>query len=162
MENNVSSFVIKEYLIRLEKYCAFQERSVYDLKLKMIKLGVPEEYHDRIIEELKENNFLSDERYADLYVRSKVNQNGWGPVKIRAELSKKHIANSLIEKYINLYYKETKQTEMLETMLNKKMKSLGNVDREKQKEKLIRFALSRGFESKSVFAVINKIFSGKD
>ena len=54
-----------------------------------------------VIDELNEKRYLSDERYAESYVRSRTIR-GFGPLKIRAELKNKGIKNSMIDEYLNV------------------------------------------------------------
>lgn len=72
-----------------------REHSVYELTNK---LNAKTEFPDvvlAVIDELLENDYVSDTRFAESYVRSRASR-GFGPIKIRAELSGKGVRNSLI------------------------------------------------------------------
>ncbi len=90
---------------------AMREHSVKELTDKLntksanIKqgglIGVDTDIVYAVIDELIENNYLSDERFAESYVRSRTNR-GFGPVKIRSELKAKGVSSTLIEEYLRL------------------------------------------------------------
>ncbi len=90
----------KEHLIKLEKYCAYQERCHQEVRLKAQKMGIARIDVDEAMLHLIKNNFLNEERFAMLFARSKMNQKRWGPIKIEIELRKKQIGQRLIEKSI--------------------------------------------------------------
>lgn len=52
-----------------------------------------------VIDDLVEKKYLSDERFAEVYVRSRMNR-GFGPIKIKAELRNKGVSNNLIQDYL--------------------------------------------------------------
>lgn len=54
----------------------------------------------KVIAELKELRYLSDERFAEMFIRSRI-ERGFGPIKIRFELAQKKISESLIDHHLN-------------------------------------------------------------
>jgi len=145
---------------KLEKYCAFQERCVSEVKTKLTRLNVPREYWESLLTHLQENGFVNEERFTELFVRSKIRQKGWGPVKIRMELRKKSIADSMIDNYLSDFQPED-QNELLLSWLRKKLKTLTKDEPLKQREKLVRFGISKGFETGKVFDAVNKIIKAQ-
>lgn len=145
---------------KLEKYCAFQERCVSEVKTKLTRLNVPREYWESLLTHLQENGFVNEERFTELFVRSKIRQKGWGPVKIRMELRKKSIADGMIDNYLSDFQPED-QNELLLSWLRKKLKTLTKDEPLKQREKLVRFGISKGFETGKVFDAVNKIIKAQ-
>jgi len=160
VEGNTQGFLIDQLMPKLEKYCAFQERCVFDVKAKLTKMNVEREHWNALLERLEQDGFLNEERYTELFIRSKVRQKGWGPVKIRMELRRKNIDASLIEKYASLFQAED-QEELLNKWLSKKYKTITGDEPAKQREKLIRFGISKGFGTGMVFAAVNKIIKAQ-
>ena len=156
VESNIPGFLLNQMIPKLEKYCAFQERCISEVKTKLSRINVPQEYWEPLLNHLKQNGFVNEERFAELFVRSKIRQKGWGPVKIRTELRKKGIEDNLIERYLSAFQTED-QDELLLGWLMKKLKTIKNDEPLKQREKLIRFGISKGFEIGKVFQVVNKI-----
>jgi len=53
-----------------------------------------------VIDDLLEKKYLSDERFTEVYIRSRCIR-GFGPVKIKAELKNKGVSNNLIQDYLD-------------------------------------------------------------
>ena len=53
-----------------------------------------------VIDDLIEKKYLSDERFTEVYIRSRALR-GFGPVKIKAELKSKGVSNHLIQDYLD-------------------------------------------------------------
>ena len=144
MSEKTENFILNEALIKAEKFCAYQERCVFDVKKKLDKLAVPHSIQNKIIEILKEKGFINEERYCELFIRSKINQNAWGPQKIIQELKKRDIDDSLINEEITII-PDSKFKETLYLLLQKKLKSYQKDENFIKKQKLIRFAYSKGY-----------------
>lgn len=88
-------------LARGMRLLAIREHSVLELTQKLI--GKFEEVDActiyAVVDELVNLKYLSDERFAETYVRSRGNK-GFGPVKIKAELKSKGVSNSLIQDHL--------------------------------------------------------------
>jgi regulatory protein len=143
-----------KYLQKAQSYCAVQERCIFDVRRKMYAWKVPEEWHDKILLLLQKENFLSEERFAGIFVRSKVNQNKWGKIKIEAELLKRNIPFPLIQQALdgidqNVYYHNLKVlTEAKEKQLKENQPLI-------RKQKLMAFLTSKGYESHLVMEQLN-------
>ena len=71
---------------KIEHYCAYQERCHLEVTNKLNKLGVFGDELDEYVCYLIDENFLSETRFSEAYVRGKFNNNNWGKVKISREL----------------------------------------------------------------------------
>ncbi|MBI3171890.1 MAG: regulatory protein RecX [Hydrocarboniphaga effusa] len=70
---------------RAIKLLARREHSARELKRKLEARGIGEEQASAAVAELNREGWQSDERYAEMLVRSRISQ-GFGPVRIAAEL----------------------------------------------------------------------------
>ena len=77
---------------KIEHYCAYQERCHFDVKNKLNKLGVFGDQLDEYICYLIDENYLSETRYSEAFVRGKYNNNNWGRIKIIMELRSRNIS----------------------------------------------------------------------
>lgn len=88
-------------LARGMRLLAIREHSVLELSNKLISkfedVDVSTVY--AVVDELIKLKYLSDERFAESYVRARANK-GFGPVKIKIELKGKGVSNSLIQDYL--------------------------------------------------------------
>nr|WP_207423357.1 regulatory protein RecX [Pedobacter sp. SYSU D00873] len=135
----------KDALLKAEHFCAYQERSHQEVrdKLYSFKLTTPEV--EELISQLIENNFLNEERFAIAYANGKFRMKGWGKLKIKQGLKLKRVSPKLIE----LALRQLDGNEYLgklKGILEKKDASLKEADTFKRRQKLVNFALSKGYE----------------
>ena len=78
------------------RYCAYQERCTQEVEHKLHTLGCPPRQISAYLHYLREEDFLKESRYAELFVRGKVNNNKWGPRKIEVALKAKKVDPTLI------------------------------------------------------------------
>ena len=67
---------------RAASFCAESERSVAEVERKLRKWGVDGDDIDSIIDKLKSDDFVNDERYCNAYINDRFRLNHWGKVKI--------------------------------------------------------------------------------
>ncbi|MCP4521055.1 MAG: RecX family transcriptional regulator [Cytophagales bacterium] len=148
----------KSAFLKMAKYCSYQDRCESDILLKLNKYLLTDNEKSDIIENLIEEKFLNEERFARSYVRGKFRSNKWGRVKIKQALKMKGIDSYLI----NLGFEEIKDEEYLQTLyalFDKKDAQEKEQDPYKRKAKIINFLLSKGFESDIVFSVVEECMS---
>ena len=78
---------------KIEHYCAYQERCHLEVTNKLNKLGVFGDELDEYVCYLIDENFLSETRFSEAYVRGKFNNNNWGKVKLSRELKLRNISD---------------------------------------------------------------------
>ena len=130
-----------ELLAKLERYCAYQERSEAEVRKKMGTLAVPVAMSDEIVKELKACDFLNEPRFAETYVRSKLKEK-WGKLKIRQGLYQKGIDADVIQEQMDMIGDDQYLEVVRESM--EKWKRLNSQDAD-NRPKLIRHMLSKGF-----------------
>lgn len=141
-------------LKKAESYCAYQERSHYEVKSKLYELGCYAYHIDDIICNLIENNFLNEERFALTYTSGKFNIKNWGKVKIKQALRLKKVSEPIIKKALNSITEEA-YLKKIEYVLRKKRKDVKEKELYKIKYKLQQYALSKGFENDFIFLILN-------
>lgn len=134
----------KEALEKTMAMCARREYCTAEVRQKLVGWGLIEEEVKEVIEGLQKQGFLDDYRYARAFVCDRVKFNKWGKRKIRHALRMKGVTNEVIESSLN----EIDSNEYLHMMrmeLEKKRRTVkGNSLA--VRERLQRFAFSRGFE----------------
>lgn len=149
----------EEILLKLETFCAYQERSVSEVRTKCVQLKVSPEWHEKLIQDLQEAGFLDEGRYAESYVSGKFRIKKWGRRKIYAGLRAKGISSELI----NVAMKEIDPDIYWNTLLVLAEKKHGELSVKKDqiwenKIKLTRFLLQRGFENDLVSDAVEQVF----
>jgi len=143
----------EQTLHRLAAYCSRAERCEWDIRRKMDVREIPFDQQNSIIQQLRKEKFLDEERYCKAFVNDKVKYNRWGINKIRFELGKRQIPEILIREALkNLDPKETR--EQLRQLIEQKKKSVKGKNEWEIQQKLLRFAASRGFSQEDIEAVL--------
>jgi len=79
---------------------ARREHAVAELSRKLVEKGFDELFVDEALAALVDEGLLSDARYTESYVRSRMGK-GFGPVRIREELRQRGIPATLVCEYID-------------------------------------------------------------
>ncbi len=134
--------------------CSKREYCSDDIRSKLRSWGAGEADSEKIISTLISENFLNETRYASAFVRDKFNYNKWGKVKIAAHLRAKQISPGIITSALNLIDNELYMRTMKEiiTSHRRHVKAKNKFD---LKGKLLRFGLSKGFESNLLYDILN-------
>jgi regulatory protein len=77
------------------RYLGRREYAIEELRHKLVQRGADSEITDTVINELADENLVSDQRFTEMYVRMRVRRL-FGPLKIRGELRSRGITDRLI------------------------------------------------------------------
>ncbi|MFM2385739.1 MAG: hypothetical protein RL660_496 [Bacteroidota bacterium] len=147
----------KSVLIKIRRYCAYQERCHSEVRYKLIELGARGlELEDYIVHLIAED-FLNEERFAQVYAGGKFRVLKWGKQKIVHGLKQKQVSAYCIKKGLQEIPDddyETTLTKLVEGKwenLRKPMLSLA------VKQKILTYMLGKGYEQQLVRAAIAKL-----
>lgn len=154
--NSANTRTYEQMLFKASAYCATAEHCETDVRTKLQTWACAPEHIDKIIDYLKQENFLNEQRYCNAFVRDKFRFNQWGKTKIAMMLRTKNIAEETIAEAIDQIDDETYQ-QTVTTLLQTKLKGLKYRDEYDRKAKLIRFAQGRGFEYGIIAAAIEQL-----
>lgn len=131
---------------RITKYCSFQERSLKDVRSKLLTHGIYKADLEKLINQLLEENIIDELRYASSYVRGKFKYNHWGKVKIINELRFEQIPNSII----NQALKEIDEKEYQLVARNEIKKKIKTLQRKESttamlRKKIFSYMVQKGF-----------------
>ncbi len=143
-------------LVKMQNWCAYQERSQQDARDKLYELGLWPEAVENIIVKLIEDNFLNEERFATSFARGKFNIKKWGRIKIKQELKQKRIGDYCLKKAMQ-QIDEHDYMITLKKLIEAKRKLVKEKNPVKLKYKLMSYALSKGYEKDLVFDVLNEV-----
>lgn len=143
----------------LQNLCVRKEYCSSDIFLKALKsLEGDRDAAGRVLESLVNDRFVDDLRYAGAFARDKAHLDGWGPVKIRFQLSGKGIPSSVISQALESVDPD-KSLDRLRGILEAKYRTVkGEPD---ERLRLLKFALSRGYEYETVSGLVNEIISSQ-
>jgi regulatory protein len=130
--------------LTLAALCAQAEHCQWEMLEKMRRWELPEEEQARVMQRLVSERYVDDERYARAFVKDKVRYNKWGRRKVEQALWQKHIDEDIRQRVLD-EVDDDEYLSVLRPLLKQKRKSTkANSDYELN-QKLVRFALSRGF-----------------
>lgn len=130
--------------LTLAALCAQAEHCQYEMLEKMRRWEVPEDAQARVMARLIKERYVDDERYAQAFVKDKIRYNKWGRRKVEQALWQKHIGEDIRNRVLDEVDDE-EYLSILRPLLKQKRKTIkANSDYELN-QKLMRFAVGRGF-----------------
>ncbi len=144
----------KTALTKAMRYCSTRESCRSDINNKLQSWGVTSKEAEKIIHILIDEKFIDEERYATAFVKDKFNFNKWGRIKIAVHLKAKNIPGEIIKSALdnidNELYRQT-----LKELLSAHRRSVKAKNQFDLKARLLRYGLSKGFESHLLYEVLN-------
>ena len=139
---------LNDLKLKLERYCAYQERSLFEVEKKLSILTDDDKKIALIISGLFSENFLNQDRFVDSFIQGKMNQKRWGKQKIRAGLIKHKVPGVLIDKKLSALSVDNYNKNLL-ALAHKKAKTLPLDGKEfENTTKIMRYLYSKGYTSK--------------
>ena len=145
----------------MQRYCSMREYCANDIRKKLKTRGCDPDETEVVIKKLVEGRFIDEERYCTAFVRDKSSLSGWGGRKIEFALRNKGIDAGVIKAALESFDPEV-GGKVLEKVIQRKFEELikrrvnSEEDRSKIRERVIRFALTRGFTYEDILKVFNK------
>lgn len=150
-------FLTKEQALqKLRQYCAYQERSHYEVQQKLYDLGIRKQEHDEILATLIEENYLNEERFARAFAGGKFRMKNWGRKKIYYALKEKKVGEYNIKQAMKEIDDEDYKKHLKE-LVCEKYELLKGEQYLVRKRKTIDYMLQKGYELDLVTKAINEL-----
>ena len=134
----------QEAYLQLAALCAQAEHCQQEMRDKMRRWELDETAQNRIIARLVKERYIDDERYARAFVKDKIRYNKWGRRKVQQALWQKRIDSDIQQRVLD-EIDEKEYLDVLRPLLKQKRKSIRAASDYELNQKLVRFALGRGF-----------------
>lgn len=144
----------EEALKKLLHYCNYQDRCEKEVITKLNSLELDDSDKRFVLEFLREEGFVNDERYCRSYVKSKLNLKKWGINKIKVSLIAKGIDKEMIDNVLSDIDYDLYKEELVNLIRNKKIEGS---DPYKRRAKLIRYAISKGYSYPEIIEAMNQL-----
>jgi len=141
---------IREAKLKLEHFCAYQERCHAEVVSKLYDLKMTSDEIDIVIVHLIQENFLNESRFACSFARGKHRIKYWGKIRITNELKFRQISST----NITLALKEISAEEYANTFEQLSEKCWNGIQEKnnlKRRKKFCDYMLRRGYESNLVY-----------
>ncbi len=145
---------LKEAKLKAAAYCAYQERSPYEIKNKLDRLGLSNTQITEVLQFLEEENFLNTERFASAFARGKFRLKRWGKRKIQFQLRQKGIPEDTIDAALSGIEADDYEN-LIRDLTLKKLKDYHKKETLQRNQSVARYLIGKGFEAELVWKWIN-------
>jgi regulatory protein len=145
-----------EALAKIQRYCAYQERSHKEVKSKLYDYGLHEEQVDEMISQLITDGFLNEERFAKAFAGGKFRMKKWGKLKIQNELEFLGLTKNCIHRGLK-EIEPVDYSRTLKALIKKKSSEIKEENLFKKRDKVARFVIGKGYEPEMVWEFIRDI-----
>ena len=134
----------QEAYLTLTALCAQAEHCQYEMLEKMRRWELPEDAQARVMAKLIKERYVDDERYTQAFVKDKIRYNKWGRRKVEQALWQKRIDDDIRKRILDEVDDE-EYLSVLRPLLKQKRKTIKAKNDYELNQKLVRFAVGRGF-----------------
>ncbi len=145
--------IINKGIAYSTRLLASREYSKIGLTKKLFEKGYSKTQANEVLDYLLENNWQSDERFCESFIRSKINK-GCGEQRIRFELAQHNLSQHLIDKAFEMQSEDWQA--LCDKVCEKKARSIDWTEALKAKQKIERFLKYRGFSGSQIQKAIYK------
>lgn len=134
---------------KLAARCTTKECCISEIREKLHNWNIQRVDEDSIVSQLLAEKYIDEARYCRAFTNDQFRFAGWGRIKISYTLRQKQIDALTISQAVQSIDEE-EYIGSLRAILKSKAKGLKALPTHVQSEKLMRFALSRGFEAELI------------
>ena len=156
---------LNEFIVKTGERCAYncavsllsrRDHTVKEIKDKLMQKGYAQ-YADTTVEKLKNQGYLSDERFAEMYLKELINLKNYGKKRIVQELLRKGINRDIIDEVLSV-------TEMPDCRLIEliKRKYIRHLDNDKGVQKTINALLRLGYSYSEIRDALREIADSEE
>ena len=139
--------------VRAIRLLAGREHSAHELSRKLIAKGHSQPGVEAVLTQLQKLDLQSDQRFAEMYVRSRVNK-GYGPIKIRQDLYQRGLDDELID--AELTFPADRWVNLARSIRGKRFSDPQPEDRDAWNTQA-RFLARRGFPADLIYRVLGQL-----
>lgn len=150
----------EQALSRAASLCSGSEHCSSEIRKKLQQWGLTPTQAEDIISYLENEKYINNTRFCRAYCQDKFRYNHWGRIKISQMLRMLEMDDSDINEGLTAI-DEDEYLQALLHILSQKDRQLKDSDPYIRRGKLIRHALSRGFETHHIMEVLPQICQDK-
>lgn len=154
-QEEIETFLLQEEKMKIRnrayRLLSYRGRSTKELNDRLLEKGFDEALIKDVIAEFLQDNTLDDERFAHAFVHDYTHVTPRGNVFICKELKKKGVAQEVIDKELS----RRDERAVIQSYIERKLADL-NALALKERQKMIRRLLNRGFSSSLVYEIVRQ------
>ena len=152
----------REELINAKKvglsYATYALRTEKQVRLKLRDSGFGELIIVQVIDFLKDFNYLSDEVFAENFIKAKINRKYYGYLRLKRELSEKGIHEHIINSYLPKFYTQDIALETARKSAERKLRSISFREEKKKKTQVKDHLFRQGFSLDLIQVILKELF----
>lgn len=152
----MKALTYEQALSRAAALCSGSEHCSSEIRKKLLLWGLSPTLAEKATDFLTDEKYIDNQRFCRAYCLDKFRYNHWGRIKISQMLRLLEMDSTDISEGLEAIPEEEYQ-EVLQHILKQKNKQLRDSDPYIRKGKLIRHALSRGFETDLILKAAEKL-----
>lgn len=137
---------------------SFKPRSVRELEDRLKRKKYAPALVEKVIEGLKGQGLLDDEKFARLLAHSTVYSRPMGKKRLEFDLSRKGLSKDTVQKTLDSLGDYDEKKAARDLVFGRFQKMTGVSD-EKKKARLFAFLRRRGFSTETIFSALSNLFS---
>jgi regulatory protein len=152
----------REELINAKKvglsFATYALRTEKQVRLKLRDSGFGELIIVQVIDFLKDFNYLSDEVFAENFIKAKINRKYYGYLRLKRELSDKGINEHIINSYLPKFYTQDIALETARKSAERKLRSISFREERKKKTQVKDHLFRQGFSLDLIQVILKELF----
>jgi regulatory protein len=154
--NSKCNLSFNEAKLKLESWCAYQDRCLSEVSIKIQSFDLSPEQTQELIDYLISSRYLDDQRYAESIVSGKFSIKKWGRLKISYFLKQKSISKELINTALSALDEDVYYS-VLYSLVEKKWNSLLVKNSYEKSAKVVAYLRSKGYELDLIIEALNEV-----
>ena len=146
---------------RIRKWCAFQERSHFEARRKLLSFGMTNAEAERTVAALISENYINEERFAIAYAGGHFRLKQWGRARIKSGLREHRVSEPCITAALKQIEKHDYER-AVHKLAARKLQSIPGIDRRRKYQTTYRYLVGRGFEPELVSSTLGLVIGEVD
>jgi regulatory protein len=136
------------------KLLSYRERTIKEIEDRLRKKDFEEEIIKAVVDFLLEKDYLNEERFAEMWIRSRKKHHPRGRKLIYKELKNKGVNQKIINNALNQYLSNQEELEMAEYLKDKWLRR--RTEEDSSSYKLKNYLANKGFSYDLIYQVTDK------
>ncbi len=135
----------------------YRMRSCAEMKQRLVEKKYPINIIEEVIDKLLKVGYLNDNEFANAFARDKVRSKKLGQMALRVEFIPHKIESDILEKAINIVYKQYPISDLIKQLLDKKKIQFGTKLDQKTKKRMQNLLGRKGFNWDEISLVFTEL-----
>ena len=147
----------EEALKRAIKFLSYRARSETEVRAKLAQSGFPPKIVEATLKKLRSLQLLDDESFARSFTQGRIENRGYGPLRLERELTQKGVAQRIVGRILAEAFGKQEGEERARALVEKRFrgKDLGDA---KILRRAISFLQRRGYRDAVIAEVLKRPF----